>query len=90
MSDWYGHGERAAASSSINSREIGELRKEFAALKARVEQLEHHAGPRCPKCNDVGESPISPHACPFKREIHDDDSLCTCCDACAHECAMDI
>lgn len=32
-----------------------------------------------------------PHTCPFAEEINDDyDSLCTCCDECAHECAMDI
>lgn len=32
-----------------------------------------------------------PHSCPFQAEINDDsETLCTCCDDCAHECAMDI
>jgi len=32
-----------------------------------------------------------PHPCPFKSEIYDDEeTMCTCCPDCAHECAMDI
>jgi hypothetical protein len=35
--------------------------------------------------------PEEEHTCPYKSEISDDDeSLCTCCEDCAHECAMDI
>lgn len=33
------------------------------------------------------------HTCPYAVEINEDedeDSLCNCCEACAHECAMDI
>lgn len=31
-----------------------------------------------------------PHVCPFADEIHDDqETLCTCCEACTHECFMD-
>lgn len=32
------------------------------------------------------------HSCPYAEEINDDDSddHCSCCDECAHECAMDI
>ncbi len=31
------------------------------------------------------------HTCPFKEEINDDhESLCSCCEACTRECAMDV
>lgn len=40
---------------------------------------------------------IEPHRCPYSDDVYDqyelDDSeviLCTCCDYCAHRCAMDI
>lgn len=40
-------------------------------------------------CGEHQQKP--PHPCPFKEEIHgDEDALCTCCEDCAHECAMDI
>lgn len=32
----------------------------------------------------------APHACPFKQEINDDETLCTCCADCEHECMMEI
>ena len=33
----------------------------------------------------------TPHPCPFKAEIHnDEESLCECCDNCTYQCAMDI
>ncbi len=48
----------------------------------------------CPKKEDRwwGHGPAQePHPCPFASEIHnDDDTLCTCCERCTHECAMDI
>jgi len=31
------------------------------------------------------------HTCPFKSDVHDDnETLCTCCKYCTHQCAMDI
>ena len=31
------------------------------------------------------------HGCPFREEINDDyESMCNCCPACTHACAMDI
>lgn len=31
------------------------------------------------------------HPCPFAEEINDDsETLCSCCDDCANDCAMDI
>lgn len=31
------------------------------------------------------------HGCPYAEEINDDfKSRCNCCEACTHECAMDI
>lgn len=32
-----------------------------------------------------------PHGCPYAEEINDDfTTKCNCCEACTHECAMDI
>jgi hypothetical protein len=40
------------------------------------------------KCGDDAEPP---HPCPFKEDIHgDDETLCTCCKSCRHDCLMDI
>lgn len=34
---------------------------------------------------------IEPHICPYKQDVYDDeDTLCTCCEDCIYECAMDI
>lgn len=46
----------------------------------------------CEKCQGCGiNSATEPHTCPYSVEINDDDkTLCTCCDDCCHECAMDI
>ena len=44
-------------------------------------------GGHCEGKNETAE----PHTCPFAEEIGDDsETLCTCCDECAYECAMDI
>ena len=32
----------------------------------------------------------SPHVCPFKWELHDDETECKCCDECRAGCANDI
>lgn len=38
-----------------------------------------------------GHEAIEPHTCPFAEDIHgDSETLCTCCEACEHECLMDI
>jgi hypothetical protein len=43
-----------------------------------------------PDCT-CGAEDIEPHPCPYDSDIHDDDeTLCTCCDFCLNECAMDI
>jgi hypothetical protein len=32
-----------------------------------------------------------PHACPFKGEVHEDNTtLCNCCATCTRECADDV
>jgi hypothetical protein len=34
---------------------------------------------------------VDPHICPYAADVNNDnESECTCCDECAHECAMDI
>jgi hypothetical protein len=41
------------------------------------------------KCGDEPSEP--PHVCPFAEEIYGDtETLCTCCEKCQHECAMDV
>lgn len=44
-----------------------------------------HPGPGCPNpCEQE-------HECPFASEIHDDhETMCCCCEDCAHECAMEV
>lgn len=39
---------------------------------------------------ECGHAPSAPHECPFAYEIRGDYRLCTCCDECAHQCAMDV
>lgn len=42
----------------------------------------------CPNCKGKGKAP---HACPFSADIHgDSETLCTCCEVCEDECAMEI
>jgi hypothetical protein len=41
-------------------------------------------------CNEPSDKP-EPHTCPYAEEIGgDSETLCTCCDACTYECAMNI
>jgi len=51
----------------------------------------------CPECAPVlcqscHEAPATEqHTCPYAAELGDDhETLCNCCDDCAHQCAMDI
>lgn len=45
--------------------------------------------PKCERCQSAPA--VEPHPCPFAADVHDDsETLCTCCPACEHECAMDI
>jgi len=39
-----------------------------------------------------GRNPAEePHTCPYSEEIGgNSETLCTCCEDCRHECAMDI
>jgi hypothetical protein len=39
-----------------------------------------------------GKNPATePHTCPYNDEIHPENKeLCTCCELCQHECAMDV
>jgi hypothetical protein len=42
----------------------------------------------CPKCDNEAEPE---HTCPYASEIYDDEeTLCTCCEQCSYQCAMDI
>ena len=44
------------------------------------------------KMCDCGVNAASkPHPCPYQEEIHGDGkTLCTCCDECMTQCAMEI
>ena len=50
--------------------------------------LESHEVEMC----SCGKNPASlPHLCPYKQDTNgDNETLCTCCDDCTHECAVDI
>lgn len=44
---------------------------------------------KCIKCEDNDGTPK--HTCPYASDVNNDnESLCNCCDACTHQCAMDI
>jgi len=38
-------------------------------------------------CNNPAEEE---HACPYKDEYGDSETLCRCCNECTYQCAMDI
>ena len=49
-------------------------------------------GNRCTGRNDC-ENPATdePHGCPYQEDVNgNDEEICTCCEDCEHECAMDI
>lgn len=58
-----------------------------AMEKQDAEKLRKHENV-CQLCGGNGESM---HGCPYREDIDGDyDYRCNCCDACRHECAMDI
>jgi hypothetical protein len=46
---------------------------------------ENDGRPGCTNPPDAEE-----HECPYQSEINGKTVMCTCCDACTHECLMDI
>ncbi len=67
---------------------IANKKIEDAAMAEGVESItEADATGTCPKCNNPADDEDT---CPFHLEIHDDDSLCACCDDCRQQCALDI
>jgi len=43
----------------------------------------------CDRC--YKEESDERHTCPYNEEIYEDhETECNCCEACTHECAMDI
>lgn len=45
----------------------------------------------CGVCGEEQESPIQEHPCPFRSDVNNDrETMCTCCEKCENECAMDI
>jgi hypothetical protein len=43
---------------------------------------------KCQRCKSAPAE--AEHVCPYAYEIHEDESLCTCCESCASECADEI
>lgn len=42
-------------------------------------------------CKGQNEATDALHPCPYDEDVHNDPTpTCTCCEICAHECAMDI
>lgn len=61
------------------SKEVDEL------VKNRFEGDEEYC------CDNHPHIETEPHQCPYQTDVGDDpDFLCTCCDDCFHQCAMDI
>ena len=56
---------------------------EVTAPTCGRERFDAYRG-NCP--NDATQ----PHTCPFKSDLYDDRTLCTCCRSCRSECARDI
>jgi len=51
-----------------------------------IKEVEEEKMCKCRK-NPAAE----PHTCPYAEEINgDSETLCTCCEDCQYECAMDI
>lgn len=47
-------------------------------------------GLECPSTNCANTGRPA-HTCPYAEDIHNDsETLCYCCDDCAHDCAMGI
>ncbi len=83
---------------NINDRAFGlkgfdvkRLKEEIReALQYPKEEKEKVKNPneQCESCKNPSKEM---HSCPYQEEINDDsESLCNCCDDCAHECAQDI
>ncbi len=44
---------------------------------------------KCERCEK--NAATSPHSCPYQADVNEDsETLCTCCEDCEYECAMDI
>ena len=31
-----------------------------------------------------------PHTCPYNIDVHDDETLCNCCESCEDACSMEV
>lgn len=73
---------------------------EEEAWVLRMGEIEEAAGgfqgagcmrPKAKEVHGCSHEKDEPHTCPFAEEIHgDNETLCTCCDECTYQCAMDI
>lgn len=71
-------GMNAAECASVAAEEAKEIEMAEAKKQKRV---------RLKVC---GHAKLKAHACPYKSEIHNDETKCHCCDDCQYQCAQDI
>lgn len=65
------------------------MKKANAALVAARANFPEVSPAVCCQCKN--EPQLEPHSCPFLSDVKDDEeTLCTCCARCTHECAQDI
>jgi len=45
----------------------------------------------CTSKRNCNNPDTEPHLCPYRQEVADDnETLCTCCSECEHECELEI
>lgn len=68
---------------AINDDEIADIM--YSTLRNAIEVEDDKK--LCPKCHENPALP--PHICP-RKDIVDDETLCTCCNECRDECALEV
>ena len=74
-----------------NSSKIEEVKhkRDYFGVGDTIDEVFNEVGNKCHKCK-TGPARIA-HVCPWKHELKGDtSSLCTCCNSCTRECAMDV
>ena len=87
---------RSAADAGVDAgAALRKLLRLHDALQARVKELEERGVPADGMCRGATcgrkNRALPMHSCPYREEISDDPlTLCSCCEECQRECAMDI
>lgn len=73
-------------------KEVWSKRGEYGAIRiARSAKRKEKRYSKVGKCKCGNNYKVGLHSCPFKEDMYGDyNTLCTCCNECRHNCAMDI